>query len=524
MSAADTSTTLQFTPIDDIEKIHSALRAGHNSGKLRSLEYRRYQLLQLAYLVQDNAKRFEEALSKDLGRPALESYFLEINASVSEVKTSYSNVYKWAKPEKPSFSLNFTFMRPVIYKEAKGVVLIISPFNYPLWLAVGPLAGALAAGNSVMLKPSESSAAVSALLAELVPKYLDSDLVRVVNGAVPETTKLLSLPWDHILYTGPGRVGKIVASAAAKFLTPVSLELGGKSPVIVDPNCDLQTAARRILWGKCVNAGQTCVAPDYILVPRSFQDQFVDALVEQYNSFFPNATPPTPADQFSKMITPQAFKRVKNLLDATKGSVVIGGETDEDKRFIAPTIVRDVSGEDSLMSEEIFGPILPILPVENLDEAIAFVNAHDHPLALYVFSRDQQFKQRVFQNTKSGAAVANEVVIHPGADGLPFGGVGPSGYGAHTGKYSFDMFTHLRSSLDSPSWIDYLLSFRFPPYNAKKLKSTNQFAVSLPSRPTGPPPIIKSGITATSKWWGKWFILAIAFAVAAKLTKRVKNV
>ncbi|KIK05065.1 hypothetical protein K443DRAFT_675362 [Laccaria amethystina LaAM-08-1] len=508
---------LAYTPINEIEKIHAELRAGFRSGKLRPIEYRKYQLLQLIYLIKDNAERFEEALKSDLGRPPLESRFLEINAAISEAYVAYKGVGTWAKPEKPPFSLNFAPMRPVMYKTPKGVVLIISPFNYPLWLAVTPLAGALAAGNAVLLKPSESTPATSSLLAELVPKYLDPSLVRVANGAIPETTKILELPWDHIFYTGGGRVGRIVATAAAKHLTPVSLELGGKSPVIIDPKCDLKTAAKRILWGKVVNSGQTCVAPDYVLVPRAFQDTFVQALKETYESFYPESAKAPGA--YSRIVTPQAFNRVKSLLDNTKGEVVFGGETDAETKYIAPTVIKNVAADDSLMSEEVFGPLLPIVPVEDVDEAIKFVNERDHPLALYVFSQDAAFKAKVFENTQSGACVANEVVIHPGADGLPFGGVGASGTGAHTGKFGFDTFTHLRASLDSPSWIDMLLKFRYPPYNADKLKTTTMFLPSVPARPTGPP-----AASVTSKWWGKWFLFALVAAIAGGLTNRAKIV
>ncbi|GLB42204.1 putative aldehyde dehydrogenase family protein [Lyophyllum shimeji] len=509
---------LVYTPLEDIDKIHAELRTGFQSGKLKPIAYRKYQLLQLAYLVKDNSKRLEEALAKDLGRPPLEGHFLEISATLTEVTNTYCNVAKWAKPEKPGFSLNWTVMRPIVYKVPKGVVLIISPFNYPMYLALGPLAAALAAGNAAVLKPSESSPAMSSLLAELIPKYLDSDLVRVVNGAVPESTKLLDLQWDHIMYTGGYRVAKIVAAAAAKYLTPLTLELGGKSPVIIDPDCDLAMAARRILWGKVVNAGQTCVAPDYILVPRSFQDKFVAALKSAYESFYPGPEGPSAPEAYSRIITPQAFKRIKGLLDNTKGSVVFGGETDEASKFIAPTAVRDVKEGDSLMSEEIFGPVLPIVPVENVDEAIAFVNAHDHPLALYVFSQNPEFKAKVFNNTQSGAAVANETVIHTAAEGLPFGGVGTSGYGAHTGKYGFDTFTHFRASLDSSSWIDKILGFRYPPYTKAKLKASLKLLPRLPARPAGPP-----SATARSKWWGKWFFLAFVVAIAGGLTKRLKT-
>ncbi|TFK73415.1 NAD-aldehyde dehydrogenase [Pluteus cervinus] len=509
---------LAYTPLDEIEKIHSELKKGFYSGKNKPISYRKYQLLQLAYLIKDNTEKFEEALRADLGRPALESRFMEIGPSITDALKAYKGVDSWARPEKPGFSITFTFMRPIVYKEPKGVVLVISPFNYPLWLTVGPLAGALAAGCATVIKPSEATPAFSSLLAELVPKYLDSDLVRVVNGAVPETSKLLDLQWDHILYTGGGRVGRIVATAAAKHLTPVSLELGGKSPVVIDPNCDLETTARRVLWGKIVNAGQTCVAPDYILVPRHFQDKFVDALKTTYAQFFPENAKPNAEGTYSRIVTPQAFKRIKKLLDETEGEIVIGGETDEATKFIAPTVVKNVKGTDSLMSDEIFGPLLPIVPVEDLDEAIAFINARDHPLALYVFSQDPVFKNKLFSRTQSGAAIANEVVIHPGADGLPFGGVGPSGYGMHTGKFTFDMFTHLRSSLDSPSWIDKILAFRFPPYTPKGLKATLGLYPSLPARPSGPPP----AESAYTNRWARWLLFGLAFAVAGGLTRKDK--
>ncbi|KAK7467379.1 Hexadecenal dehydrogenase [Stygiomarasmius scandens] len=477
---------LEYTPVEDIDKIHAELKAGFYSGKLKSIAYRKYQILQLAYLIKDNAKRFEEAFASDLGRPPLESNFFEIGACVGEIYNDYKNVEKWAKPEKAPFSFLWFAMNPTIYKEPKGVVLVISPFNYPMFLSVLPVSSALAAGNTVVLKPSESTPATSALFAELFPKYLDPDLVRVVNGAVPETTRLLDLPWGHILYTGGGKVGKIVAAAAAKHLTPVSLELGGKSPVFIDPKCDLKMTARRLLWGKAANAGQTCVAPDYLIVPRSFQDTLVKALKETYDEFYPDGAGAPGA--MSRLVTPQAFARVSGLLKNTKGTIVVGGEMDEATKFIAPTVIKDVKSDDALMSEEIFGPLLPIMPVDSIEEGIAYVNAHDHPLSIYVFSNDKNFKDKIFSSTQSGSAHVNETIIHPGAEGLPFGGIGPSGSGYHTGKYGFDMFTHLRSSISSPSWIDYILSFRFPPYTAAKIARMNKALMpSLPARPKGPP-------------------------------------
>ncbi|KAK7060129.1 Hexadecenal dehydrogenase [Paramarasmius palmivorus] len=483
---------LQYTPLEEIEKIHTELKNGFNSGKLKSIAYRKYQLLQLAYMIKDNGQRFEESLKADLGRPPLESQFFEVASCIGDIKNTYTNLDKWVKPEKPAFSLNWTPMRPIIYKEPKGVCLIISPFNYPVWLTVPVLASALAAGNAVVIKPSESTPATSALLAELIHQYLDTSLVRVVNGAIPETTKLLELPWGHILYTGGGRVAKVVSAAAAKTLTPVSLELGGKSPVFIDSSCDLKVAARRILWGKIANAGQTCVAPDYILVKEDFQDTLIAAFKEAYDEFYPNG--PKEPGAYSRLCTPQAFKRVNGLLQNTKGRIVLGGEVDEADKYIAPTIVADVSVEDSLMSE-------------------------DYPLSIYVFTKDEAFKQKVFRNTQSGSAIANETIIHPAAEGLPFGGIGPSGSGYHTGKYGFDMFTHFRSSLDSPSWLEALMSFRYPPYTAKKLATMNRtITPRLPPRPKGPP--APDADSKSGKSWLNWFTLIVAAAFAGGFFQR----
>ncbi|KAF8556817.1 aldehyde dehydrogenase [Imleria badia] len=475
------ATELVYTPIDEIPQIHADLRKSFKTGKTKSIEARKTQILQLAYLLKDNYDRFKTTFAQDLGRPALETAFLELDSTISDCRIAYDRVDKWARTEKAPFNVNFAAFRPVIRKEPKGVVLSISPFNYPVWLAIGPMIGAIAAGNCFVLKPSELSPATSGLIAELVPKYMDPDVVRVVLGAVPETTKLLELPWDHILYTGSGRIAKVVCAAAAKTLSPVSLELGGKSPVIIDPRCDLRTAAKRIMWGKCVNVGQTCVAPDYILVQEDAEDTVVQGLKEAHDEFYPDGAVGSP--DLSHIINKSHFNRIKGLLDKTSGTIVFGGQTDESKLFIAPTVIRGVKGDDSLMSEELFGPLLPVVPVKNLDEAIEFINDRDHPLALYVFSQDSTFKNRVFDNTQSGSAVANDTLVHCAADGLPFGGIGPSGSGYHARKFSFDMFTHLRSSIDSPSWIDMILGSRFPPYTVKKenwLK--NVLGVQLPPR------------------------------------------
>ncbi|THH00936.1 hypothetical protein EW026_g1673 [Hermanssonia centrifuga] len=501
---------LVYTPVEDIPKIHEDLRKGFRSGKTKSIAYRKEQLAGLAYMIKDNTERFQDALKADLGRPPIESDLLDISAALSEAKDAYDNVEKWAKPEKARWDFNWFAMKPTIRKEPKGVVMIIAPFNFPMLLMLGHLASAIAAGNAVLMKPSELCQATNQLIADLVPQYLDSDLYRVVNGDVPVTTKLLELRWDHILYTGGGRVAKIVCAAAAKHLTPVTTELGGKSPVIIDPKCDMKLAARRIFWGKIANAGQVCVAPDYVLIPRDAQDHFIQEVQDIYKTFYP--TDPATSDSYSRIISEGHTARIKRYIDETKGEIIIGGEVDVGKKYIAPTVVKNVPFDDSLMDEEIFGPVLPIVPVKDLDEAIEVVNSRDHALSLYVFTQDPAFKAKVFDNTQSGSAVANEVVIHVGATGLPFGGIGPSGSGYHTGKYGFDVFTHHRGTLDNPGWVDTLiLKGRYPPYTPEKIRNLRKaFNVSMPPRPG----------TKAGKRWGLWLVFALLGTISAVLMKR----
>ncbi|KAH7344940.1 NAD-aldehyde dehydrogenase [Rhizoctonia solani] len=510
------STKLVYTPLDEINQIHARLGASFRAGKTKPIAARKENLVKLAYMVKDNIEALQDALTVDLGRPKLESSFLELNSLVKETVEVHKAVEKWARPDKVPFSLNFAPMRPVVRKEPKGVVLIISPFNYPVWLALSPAIGAIAAGCAVVIKPSELTPATSALLAELVAKYLPPDVITVVNGGIPETTRLLDLPWGHIMYTGGGNVGRIVATAAAKHLTPVTLELGGKSPVIVDPASDMKLAARRILWGKATNAGQTCVAPDYVLVPREGQDALVKELEAAYKEFYPQGA--KTSDSYSRIISTGHWDRIKGMLDETNGKIAVGGGKDADRqsKFIAPTVVKDVNADDALMKSEIFGPILPIVPVRDVDAAIEYVNANDHPLALYVFTKDPKFKAKVFDNTQSGAAVANDLLVHIAVDGLPFGGVGPSGYGAHTAKFTFDTFTHFRSSLDSPGWLDLVLGARFPPYTAAKAKKLAGLTPTVI-------PFPRPGDRAPSPW-AKWAtimsVLGILSAALAKFSRK----
>ncbi|KAH9042524.1 NAD-aldehyde dehydrogenase [Lactarius pseudohatsudake] len=464
------------TPVDDIPAVRGRLKDAFKTGRTRPIQFRKQQLLALAYLIKDNIPLFQRALASDLRRSDTETFVLEIGGTLTEAVNAYHKVAKWSKPERAPWSLNWFATKPTIRKEPKGVVLIISPFNYPVWLLLRPLVAAIAAGNACVLKPSELTPAFSALIAELVPKYLDPESYAVINGAIPETTKA-ELQWDHILYTGGSRVASIVLAAAAKTLSPVTTELGGKSPAVIDPSCDLKLTARRLIWGKVANAGQTCIAPDYALVPKGFVDQFVQACKDVLKDFYPEGA--ESSDSFCRIISASHFARIKGLLDRTDGHIVFGGSTNEEKKFIEPTLVTGVNGDDS----EIFGPVLPIIEVDDVDEAIEFINARDHPLALYVFSPNSAFKSKVIENTQSGTVVINDTMIQAAAEGLPFGGIGPSGSGYTSGKFAFDMFTHLRSTLDNPGIMDYIMKFRYPPYNEKKRKLFTTFMFpSLPAR------------------------------------------
>ncbi|KAI0749981.1 aldehyde dehydrogenase [Daedaleopsis nitida] len=502
--------TDQYTPLDKIAQIHETAHRAFYADKAKSVAFRKEQIAQIGYLIKDNEERLKEALKLDLGRPHLETELYEFGPVFKEVRLAYDNVERWTQPQSVDFNISYWAMGPKLQAEPKGVVLIVSAYNLPLFLTLSPLASAIAAGCAAVMKPSEANPHINKLLAELLPQYLDSDLYHLVQGGVPEMTKVLELKWSHIMYIGGQHVGRIIALAAAKHLTPVTLELGGQNPVVVDPKVDVNMTARRVLWGRFGNAGQVCTAPEYILVPRDFQETLVAALKATYDSFYPDGA--ENSDSFSRIVNEQHTTRIKGLLDHTKGEIIRGGQVDIASRYVAPTIVNNVLPDDSLMSEEIFGPILMIVPVNDVDQAISFIRARDHPLCLYVFSPDKKFQEKVFSNTKSGAALANEVVISPAVPGFPVGGVGASGYGYYAGKHAFEQFTHWRVSLDSPSWVDtYVFGFRFPPYKDTYKKYLGYLYPSLPPRP--------KGRTAAKSRWAFWLVFALIGAASGLLTK-----
>lgn len=444
--------------------VADTLRNSYDKGVTRPLAWRKHQLEQMVKMLEENESAFLDALATDLGKPRVEGFITDIAFVTSEVKSMIKKLKKWNKPERVGTPLVAMPGRSRLIPEPVGVVLVIAPWNYPVHLLLVPVAGAIAAGNAVVMKPSEVTANTSALLASLVPKYLDSSAIALVEGGVPETTDLLEQHFDHIFYTGNGTVGRIVMAAAVKNLTPVTLELGGKSPVIIDASANLRVAARRVAWGKWLNAGQTCIAPDYVLVNSSVRDGFVDELGKAITEFF--GSEPKESDSYGRIVSPNHFARVSALMEG--GTAVIGGETDAATRYIAPTVLLDVDSDAQIMKEEIFGPLLPIVDVASTEVAIAHINANPHPLALYVFTGDKRVAADVINRTTAGGVTVNGTIMHFSNPNLPFGGIGESGMGGYHGKAGVRLFQHMKPVLTRGTKMD--PSIAYPPYTDRKAK------------------------------------------------------
>jgi aldehyde dehydrogenase (NAD+) len=438
------------------------LRASFEAGRTRPLAWRREQLRAIEALCSERSDELVEALRADFGKPVFEAFTMDVAATKREAALARRNLKKWTRPERRGLLPIPGRMRVV--REPLGVVLIISPWNYPVQLLLSPLVGAVAAGNCAVLKPSEVTPNTSAALARIVPEYLDREAVALVEGGVEETTALLEERWDHIFYTGNGNVGRIVMQAAARNLTPVTLELGGKSPCIVDDDVDVAVAARRIAWGKWVNAGQTCVAPDYVLVKREREEELVDALSRSANAFY--GDDPSQSPHFARIVNERHAERVAKLID--DGTPVFGGQSDTSSCYVAPTVLRNVATDSEAMRTEIFGPVLPVIPVESIDEAIDFVNRREKPLALYVFTRRAEVEEEVVGRTSSGGVCVNGTLMHIGNPVLPFGGVGPSGMGAYHGRFTFETFSHRKSVMTMGFRFD--PKFLYPPYTKRREK------------------------------------------------------
>ncbi|MFD6490521.1 aldehyde dehydrogenase family protein [Streptomyces sp. NPDC059944] len=423
------------------------LRATFRSGRTQPLSWRTGQLGRLRELLTAHGEELATALHEDLGKSSAEAFRTEIDFTVREIDHTLEHLDGWLRPEPAPVPAHLgTDATAWTRYDPLGVVLVIAPWNYPVQLLLTPLLGALAAGNAVVAKPSELAPATSAALARLLPRYLDTDAVAVVEGAVPETTALLAERFDQIFYTGNGTVGRIVMRAAAEHLTPVALELGGKSPAFVDRGTDLAVVADRLVRGKFLNAGQTCVAPDYVLTDPETARALEPKLAEAVGALF--GPEPKESAAFGRIVNERHFDRLTGLLGS--GRTVTGGDSDRAAKYIAPTVLADVDPKSPVMGEEIFGPILPVVTVTDLDEAIGFINDRDKPLALYVFTESDTTRDRIAAETSSGGLGFGLPLAHLTVSDLPFGGVGESGMGSYHGRYSIETFSHRKAVLEKP--------------------------------------------------------------------------
>jgi aldehyde dehydrogenase (NAD+) len=443
---------------------HKTLRTAHDERLLWPIPARKNALRQLLKAVLDNEENINKALSEDLGRPQFEAFVLEVAIVKEEIHTALKALGSWSKAQPITTPIQFQPGSSYVKPSPKGVVLIIAPWNYPIQLSLVPLVSAIAAGNCAIIKPSELAPQSALLLATIVNNYLDPRCFRVINGDVQVAQELLDLPFDHIFYTGSTKVGKEVMKKAAHHLTPVTLELGGKSPAIIDETCDLDVSVKRLLWGKCVNAGQTCIAPDYVLINHRLIPEFIGLAKKHLLSMFGEQV--EQSTSFGRIVNARHFERLTSYLQ--DGRIVHGGVSNKDTRFIEPTILIDVQEGASVMHDEIFGPILPIMSTENIDQAIGFINARPHPLALYVFSNNQKTIEKIITNTSSGGVCINDCLSHAGIIDLPFGGVGHSGFGNYHGKYGFLTFSHMRAVHKRSMLLDNPL--KYAPYSDHKLK------------------------------------------------------
>lgn len=445
-------------------------RAYYQSGETRDLDFRMRQLRKLLDAINNNQTAILEALKNDLNKPPLEAYGAEIGLVREEIRHTLRHLKGWVRPKRMPIHVTQFPSTAWLYPEPYGVTLIIAPWNYPLLLIMAPLVGAIAAGNCAIVKPSEIAPNTSALVTRILRACFEPRYIASLEGGPEMAQALLAEKFDYILFTGSAEIGRLVMLAAARNLTPVTLELGGKCPAIVDADVDIETAARRILWGKFLNAGQICISPDYALVDRRVKDAFVQATRKALLEFY--GADPRQSPDYSRIIDNRHYQRLVALLpsDPAQGRVIIGGQTDATERYIAPTVIDNVPADSPLMQSEIFGPLLPIIEYDGLDEAIRFVNERPHPLALYFFSHDKEQQKRILNETTSGGGCINDTILHYTTPLLPFGGVGESGMGKYRGESSFNTFTHHKAFIKKGFRLDFW--FRFAPYknNHKFLK------------------------------------------------------
>ena len=431
------------------------------SGKTRNEKWRRAQLNSLSNLLENHQQEILKALSQDLGKPATEAFF-EIIAVKQEIKLAQKSLSNWMKTRQINVPVSLKPAQALLQPDPLGCILIIGPWNYPFSLTLQPLVGALAAGNTAVLKPSEHAPNVSNLIKKLIEEYFPPEIVQVFEGDGNIAADLMTRQFDHVFFTGGENIGKKVMEAASKNLTPVTLELGGKSPAVIIDGANLDVTAKRVIWGKSLNAGQTCIAPDHLLVEDKLFDSLISNLINSINDFYGNT--PLDSKHLGSIINEKQFNRLNNLLTQAKknNQIIYGGDSNEKEKRISPTLIKIDNRNDPLMKEELFGPLLPILSIKNLDQAISDFKLLPKPLALYLFGGGEKEQGKVLSMTSSGGVCFNDVVLQAGIPELPFGGVGTSGMGKYHGKAGFDNFTHYKSVLKRPFWLD--LNFRYPPY------------------------------------------------------------
>ncbi|HCW8788886.1 TPA: aldehyde dehydrogenase [Staphylococcus aureus] len=438
-------------------------KAFFNTQQTKDISFRKEQLKKLSKAIKSYESDILEALYTDLGKNKVEAYATEIGITLKSIKNARKELKNWTKTKNVDTPLYLFPTKSYIKKEPYGTVLIIAPFNYPFQLVFEPLIGAIAAGNTAIIKPSELTPNVARVIKRLINETFDANYIEVIEGGIEETQTLIHLPFDYVFFTGSENVGKIVYQAASENLVPVTLEMGGKSPVIVDETANIKVASERICFGKFTNAGQTCVAPDYILVHESVKDDLITALSKTLREFYGQNIQQSP--DYGRIVNLKHYHRLTSLLNSAQMNIVFGGHSDEDERYIEPTLLDHVTNDSAIMQEEIFGPILPILTYQSLDETIAFIHQRPKPLSLYLFSEDENATQRVINELSFGGGAINDTLMHLANPKLPFGGVGASGMGRYHGKYSFDTFTHEKSYIFKSTRLE--SGVHLPPYKGK---------------------------------------------------------
>ncbi len=445
----------------DIKALLADQKRFFNTGKTKDIAFRKEKLESLHESLRENEETVLNALKQDLSKSFYEGYLTEFGIILEEIRFAKKHLSKWARPRRVRTHLFQFPASSYIYPEPYGISLIISPWNYPFQLSMAPLIGSITAGNCSVVKPSEYTPCTSRVIGEIIGSLFDPEYIAVIEGAAQISSTLLDEPFDYIFFTGSQAIGKIVMAAAARHLTPVTLELGGKSPCIVDCGVDLDRTAKRIVSGKFINAGQTCIAPDYLLVHRSVKAKLMNRIQSHIRRFY--SENPQQSPDYPRIINDKHFNRLAKFL--TNGSIISGGQTDRQDLYIAPTLLDDIAWDDPIMQDEIFGPVLPVIGYDDLSEAISQVRTLPRPLALYFFSNKRQDKERILKEISFGGGCINDTLLHVASPYLPFGGIGSSGIGSYHGKASFDTFSHRKSILKKPLGID--IPLRYPPFKNK---------------------------------------------------------